>query len=95
MNIREFILDMNVFNVQTTTPVIPTPPVTGLATLVAGSATVAFPTISATSKIFVTAQSGLLNVGAVWVSARTTNTSFTITSTNVLDTRTIAYQVYV
>lgn len=95
MNIREFVRDMNVFNVQTSTPVIPTLPTTGTATLVAGSATVAFPTISATSKIFVTAQGGLLNVGTVWVSARAVNTSFTITSANVLDTRVIAYQVYV
>lgn len=95
MNIREFVRNVNIFNVQTTTPVIPTLPIIGTATLVAGTATVTLPTISATSRIFVTPQSGLLNVGAVWVSARTANTSFTITSTNVLDTRVVAYQVYV
>lgn len=95
MDIREFARNVNIFNVQTTTPVAPTLPTTGTATLVAGAATVTFPTISATSRIFVTPQSGVLNVGTVWVSARTASTSFTITSTNVLDTRTIAYQVYV
>lgn len=94
MNVREFILDMNIFNVQTTTPVIPPTPTMGLATLIGGTVTVANSTITATSKIFVTPQGGLLNVGTVWVSSRVNGTSFTITSANVLDARVVAYQIY-
>lgn len=94
MDIREFIIHKNIFNVQTTTPVIPVLPTTGLATLASGTATINNSTITATSKIFLTPQSGVLNAGTVWVSSRVNNTSFTITSANVLDARVVAYQIY-
>lgn len=91
MDVREFILHKNIFNVQTTTPVLP---ITGLATLVSGTVTVNDSSITATSKIFLTPQSGVLNAGTVWVSSRVNNTSFTIVSANVLDARVVAYQIY-
>jgi len=91
MSVRGFIIDMNMFNVQTTN----SNPVTGLATLVSGAVTVSNLTIKSTSKIFVTAQGGSVNAGAIWISSRVENTSFTITSDNVLDARTIAYLIYV
>lgn len=94
MDIREFIIHKNIFNVQTTTPVFPVQPVTGITTLVSGTVTVADTTITAAPKIFLTPQGGTLNVGTVWVSARVNNTSFTITSANVLDARVVAYQIY-
>jgi hypothetical protein len=91
MNIREFIIDMNVFNVQTATQ---TSPLTGLATLASGAVTVNNPSVKSTSRIFLTPQAGILNAGTVWVSSRVENTSFTITSANVLDARVVAYQIY-
>lgn len=89
MNISEFTKYINIFNIQTNKPVL------GGATLVAGTVTVAFPSITATSRIFVTPQSGTANAGAVAISARTDGTSFVITSTNALDAREVAYQIYV
>ena len=65
----------------------------GIVTLVAGTATVTT-TVTANSRIFLTAQSAGGTVGAVYVSARTAGTSFTITSTSGADTSVIAYEIF-
>ena len=52
----------------------------GVATLVAGTVTVANTSVTATSRILTTRQPGGANPGAAGVSAITPNTSFTITS---------------
>lgn len=66
----------------------------GVATLVAGTVTVNNTSITANSRIFLTAQAGVLNIGVVSVTSRVVGASFTITSLNALDTRTIAYQIF-
>lgn len=66
----------------------------GIATLASGTITIANSSITANSRIFLTPQSGILNVGAVWVSSRVAGVSFTIMSLNILDARTVAYQIF-
>lgn len=64
----------------------------GIATLVAGTVTVNTTKVTANSRIFLTIDGGTLtNVGATYVSARTAGTSFTISSTNVLDASNVAW----
>lgn len=63
----------------------------GVATLVAGTVTVNTTKVTATSRIFLTHQNNSGTLGFVTVSARTAATSFTITSSNVLDTSDIAW----
>ena len=63
----------------------------GTAVLVAGALTVSTTAVTATSRIFLTSQSDGGTVGFQRVSARTAGTSFTITSSNPLDTSTIAW----
>lgn len=63
----------------------------GTATLVAGTVTVSTTAVTANSRIFLTIQSNGGTVGAVYVSARSAGTSFTITSTSGSDTSTVAW----
>lgn len=63
----------------------------GLATLALGSVTVANTLVTANTRIFLTAQAGSLNLGAVSVSARTPGVSFTISSSSLLDSRDVGY----
>lgn len=63
----------------------------GTATLVGGTVVVANNKVTATSRIFLTAQAPGGAPGAVYVSARTPGTSFTITSTSGTDTSVVAY----
>lgn len=68
----------------------------GIATLVAGTVTVANTTITANSRIFLTGQ--VLGTVALPqardVTARVVGTSFTVTSANATDTSTIAYEIF-
>lgn len=64
----------------------------GTATLVGGTVTVSTTAVTANSRIFLTVNGGTLtNVGSVYISARIAATSFTITSTNILDTSDVAW----
>lgn len=64
----------------------------GTATLVGGTVTVSTTAVTANSRIFLTVNGGtLLNVGSTYISARTAATSFTISSTNVLDSSNVAW----
>lgn len=65
----------------------------GVATLVAGTVTVSNHSITAVSRIFLTAQDGN-TTGALRVSARTAGTSFTITSSSNTDTGVVAYEIF-
>lgn len=66
----------------------------GTATLVGGTVVVSTTRVTASSRIFLTVNGGTLtNVGAVYISARTASTSFTITSVNVLDTSAVAWMI--
>lgn len=66
----------------------------GTATLSAGSVVVSTTKVTANSRIFLEVNGGTLtNVGAVYVSARTAGTSFTITSLNILDTSDVAWVI--
>lgn len=62
----------------------------GTVALTAGTAIVSNTSVTASTRIFLTAQSGGAP-GALYVSARTAGTSFTITSTNVADTSLVAW----
>lgn len=67
----------------------------GTSTLGAGgTVTVANTSVTATSRIFLTAQNSSGTAGSVYVSSRTAGTSFTITSTSALDTRLIAWEIF-
>lgn len=63
----------------------------GVATLTAGSVVVSNNLVTTTTRIFLTCQTPGGTPGALYVAARTANTSFTITSTNGADTSTVAY----
>ncbi|MBI5574573.1 MAG: hypothetical protein HY919_08530 [Elusimicrobia bacterium] len=64
----------------------------GVTTLASGVATVSTTKVTANSRIFLTVQGGAVtNVGSTYISARTAGTSFTISSTNVLDASNIAW----
>lgn len=65
----------------------------GTAVLSAGTVTVNNTLITANSQIQLTPQDGSANIGSVWVSAKTVGTSFVISSSNVLDTRTVFWQI--
>lgn len=66
----------------------------GVATLSAGTVTVNTTKVTASSRIFLTIDGGTLtNVGATYVSARVAGTSFTISSTNVLDASDVAWLI--
>lgn len=66
----------------------------GTATLVGGTVVVNTTKVTANSRIFLTVNGGTLtNVGAVYISARTAGTSFTISSLNILDTSDVAWMI--
>jgi hypothetical protein len=66
----------------------------GVSTLVAGTVVVATTAVAANSRIMLTCQDPNGGTpGAEYVSARTAATSFTITSTNVLDTCIVAWMI--
>jgi hypothetical protein len=66
----------------------------GVATLVAGTVTVADTSVTASSRIFLTTNTPGGTVGSPYNSARTAGTSFTITSTSSTDTSTVAYEIF-
>lgn len=64
----------------------------GTATLVGGTLVVSTNKVTATSRIFLQSEGGTItNLGTLYVSARTAGTSFTVTSSNVLDTQTFVW----
>ena len=65
----------------------------GTATLAAGTVVVANTSVTATSRILLTAQDNN-SAGALRVSARTAGTSFTITSSNGADSGVVAYEIF-
>ena len=65
----------------------------GVATLSAGTVTVSNTSVTATSRIFLTAQDNN-TTGALRVSAQTAGTSFTITSSNSGDSGVVAYEIF-
>lgn len=70
-------------------------PLSGVVTLVAGTATVATAAVTAVSRILLTAQTlGTITVpAALAVSARTAATSFTVLSADATDTSVVAWQL--
>lgn len=66
----------------------------GVATLSGGTVVVANASVTANSRIFCCAQSGTTTLGALGVSARTPGTSFTILSSDPLDARVVAYEIF-
>lgn len=65
----------------------------GVATLAAGTVTVSNTSITANSRVFLTAQDNN-STGSLRVSARTAGTSFTITSSNSADSGVVAYEIF-
>lgn len=65
----------------------------GVATLVAGTVTVSNTSITANSRIMLTAQDNN-TVGSLRISARTVSTDFTITSSLNTDTGVVAYEIF-
>lgn len=64
----------------------------GTATLTAGTVVVSTTKVTASSRIFLTTNGGTLtNIGALYVSARSAGTSFTISSANILDASNVAW----
>lgn len=63
----------------------------GVATLVGGASVVSNTSVTANTRIFLTIQSPGGTLGTVYISARTANTSFTISSTSVIDTSVVAW----
>lgn len=66
----------------------------GTAVLVAGTVVVANTSVTANSRILLTTQVPGGTAGFLVVSARTAGTSFTILSSNVADTSTVAYEIF-
>ena len=66
----------------------------GTATLVAGTVTVPNASVTANSRIFLTTQTPGGTAGFLVVSARTPGTSFTILSSNALDTSIVAFEIF-
>lgn len=65
----------------------------GTAVLVGGTVTVANTSVTANSRIFVTSQTDGGTVGFLRITAKTAATSFVITSSNLLDTSTVAWMI--
>jgi len=65
----------------------------GTATLTAGSVVVSTTAVASTSRVFLTSQSDGGTPGFLRVSTRVNGTSFTITSSSVLDTSTVAWVI--
>lgn len=70
-------------------------PLSNTATLAGGTATVAAPQVTATSRIWLTTQAPGGAPGWLQVSARTPGTSFTILSSSATDTSTVAWEMEV
>lgn len=66
----------------------------GKSTLVGGTVTVSTTKVTANSRIFLTSQADGGTVGFLRVSTRTAGTSFVITSSSVLDTSDVAWQIF-
>lgn len=66
----------------------------GIATLAAGTVTVANTSVTANSRILPAGQAAGGTPGGVNVSGRTPGTSFTLTSTNAADTSVCAYEIF-
>lgn len=66
----------------------------GIATLVAGTVTVANTAVTANSRIMLTTQTPGGTAGFLVVSARVAGTSFTILSSNAADTSVVAYEIF-
>lgn len=66
----------------------------GIATLVGGTVVVSNTSVTSNSRIFLTIQSPGGTLGSVYIAARTAGTSFTISSTSVIDTSVVAYQIF-
>lgn len=66
----------------------------GISTMVGGTVVVSTTAVTASSRIMLTPQNTSGGAGSVSVSARTAGTSFTISSTNVLDTRDVAWVIF-
>lgn len=65
----------------------------GVATLVAGTVTVANTSITATTRVQLTAQEGGTLIGAIRLGSRNAGTDFTITSSSITDTAVIAWEL--
>lgn len=65
----------------------------GVATLAAGTVVVNTTKVTANSRVFITSEAPAGTIGFLSVSARTAGTSFTITSSNALDTSTVAWLI--
>lgn len=65
----------------------------GTATLVAGTVTVSNTLVTANSRVFLTGQNAGTAQGSLYISARSAGVSFTITSTNASDDRSVAYMI--
>jgi hypothetical protein len=63
----------------------------GVSTLVGGTVTVANTSVTATTRIQLTTQTLGGTIGVQYISARVVGTSFTITSSSVVDTSTVAW----
>jgi hypothetical protein len=64
----------------------------GQGTLAAGTLVVSTTKVTASSRIFLTCEGGTVtNLGTLYISSRTASTSFTVSSTNVLDTCTFSW----
>jgi hypothetical protein len=63
----------------------------GTVNLTAGTATVSNTSVTANTRIFLTVQAVSGTVGTLYVDGRVAGTSFTITSTEIADTSTIAW----
>lgn len=66
----------------------------GTAVLVAGTLVVANTSVTAVSRIFLTSQVPGGTTGWLGISARVVGTSFTILSSNPLDTSTVAWEMF-
>ncbi len=66
----------------------------GVATLAAGTVTVANTSVTATSRILLTCQTPGGTPGFLYVSARTAGTGFTITSSSSSDTSVVAWLIF-
>lgn len=67
----------------------------GIATLAAGTVTVANTSVTASSRIFVTCQIlGTVTVASAFDTPRTAGTSFTIHASQATDTSTVAWEIF-
>lgn len=66
----------------------------GTGTLVGGTLVVSNTKVTASSRIFLTSEGGTItNLGTLYISARSAGTSFTVSSSNVLDAQTFVYLI--